>query len=64
MLLLERLVDGQAGDAAPRRLAGATKPMIALNSVDLPLPLTPTRAQIVPGPRLKVASRSAAMPFG
>jgi len=43
---------------------GLTKPMIALKMVDLPLPLTPTSAQIVPGPSAKEASRMAVTPLG
>ena len=63
MLLLQRLVDRQAARAAPRRAAGCTKPMIALKSVDLPLPLTPTSAQIVPGSSSNEASRTAVRPL-
>jgi hypothetical protein len=37
--------------------------MIDLNTVDLPLPLTPTRAQIVPGSRSNEASRTALKPL-
>jgi len=37
--------------------------MIALNSVDLPLPLTPTSAVIVPVGISKLASRSARRPL-
>ncbi len=43
---------------------GFTKPMIALKMVDLPLPLTPTSAQMVPGSSSKLASRTAVKPFG
>ena len=43
---------------------GRTKPMIALKMVDLPLPLTPTSAQMVPGSSAKFASRTAVKPFG
>ena len=43
---------------------GVRKPMIALNSVDLPEPLTPTRPQMVPGPSSNEASRSAVVPLG
>ena len=41
-----------------RPAASGTKPMIDLNSVDLPLPLTPTIAVIVPRGMAKVASRT------
>ena len=37
--------------------------MIALNRVDLPLPLTPTSAVIVPVGIWKVASRKAVWPL-
>ena len=51
---------------APRRGAGWTKPMIALNSVDLPLPFTPTSAQIDAAPEMKdgVAQRHVAIRIG
>ena len=39
--------------------ASGTKPMMALNRVDLPEPLTPTSAVIVPRGMEKLASRSA-----
>ena len=42
---------------------GRTKPMIALKIVDLPLPLTPTSAQIVPGSSSNEASRTAVKPL-
>ena len=37
--------------------------MIALKIVDLPLPLTPTSAQIVPGSSSNDASRTAVKPL-
>lgn len=40
-----------------------TKPMIALNRVDLPLPLMPTSAQIEPSPSSNDASSIAVWPF-
>jgi hypothetical protein len=40
-----------------------TKPMIALNKVDLPLPFMPTRAVIVPVGIAKLASTRAVCPF-
>ena len=43
--------------------AAGTNPMIALNSVDLPAPLTPTSAVIVPRGISKLASYSAVCPF-
>ncbi len=42
--------------------AGVTKPMIALKIVDLPLPLTPTSAQMVPGSSSNDASCTAVRP--
>ena len=42
---------------------GRTNPMIALKMVDLPLPLTPTSAQIVPGSRLNEAFCTAVKPL-
>ncbi len=43
---------------------GRTKPMMALKMVDLPLPFTPTSAQIVPGSSAKEALWTAVKPFG
>ena len=43
--------------------ASGTKPMMALNRVDLPLPLTPTRAVIEPRGMEKLALRSAVWPL-
>jgi hypothetical protein len=43
--------------------AAGRKPMIALNSVDLPAPFTPTSAVIVPVGMAKLASRSAVSPL-
>ena len=40
-----------------------TKPMTALNSVDLPLPLTPTSAVMLPAGVSKLASRKAVWPL-
>ena len=45
----------QAPMISPR--AAGTNPMIALNSVDLPAPFTPTSAVIVPRGISKLASR-------
>ena len=42
---------------------GRTKPMMALKIVDLPLPFTPTSAQIVPGSSSNEASRTAVWPL-
>ena len=47
----------------PRPGDGRTKPMIALNRVDLPLPLTPTSAADRARPSSKLASRSAVKPL-
>ena len=44
-------------------LASGTKPMIDLNNVDLPLPLTPTSAVMVPRGTEKLALRSAVWPL-
>ena len=43
--------------------ASGTKPMIALNRVDLPEPLTPTSAVMVPRGSEKLMSRMAVMPL-
>ncbi len=43
---------------------GRTKPMMDLKMVDLPLPLTPTSAQMVLGPRSKDTSYTAVKPLG
>ena len=43
--------------------AGLRKPISVLKIVDLPEPLTPTSAQIVPGPRAKDASFTAVTPL-
>ena len=40
-----------------------TKPMMALNRVDLPLPFIPTSAVIVPVGTAKLASTSAVWPL-
>ena len=44
-------------------LAGLRKPMMALKSVDLPLPFTPTSAQMEPACRRKLASWTATVPL-
>lgn len=51
----------QAGEMV--EFPGGIRGMIALNSVDLPLPLTPTRAAMVPVGISKEASRSARWPL-
>ena len=43
--------------------AGFRKPMMALKSVDLPLPLTPTSAVMLPSGVQKPASLSAVWPL-
>ena len=42
--------------------AGATKPMIALNRVDLPLPFMPIRPQMLGRSRVSDTSLSATLP--
>ena len=58
----------RAPDAAPPSSvtsprASGTNPISALNSVDFPEPLMPTRAQIVASGMRKLAPSSATLPF-
>ena len=52
-----------ARGSRPAPVASGTKPMIALNSVDLPEPFTPTSAVIVPRGTAKLASSTAVSPL-
>ena len=54
-------VNGSGKSTLP--LATGTKPMIALNSVDLPEPLTPTSAVIVARGMAKLAASIAVRPL-
>ena len=55
------LTDMPITEISPR--AAGTKPIIALNSVDLPAPFTPTNAVIVPAGISKLVSDKAVCPL-
>ena len=62
MLRLSASATGMPPSSTEPRV-GRTKPISALNRVDLPLPLTPTKAQIEPMPSSKEAPSSAVWPL-
>ena len=65
LLLMDIQMPVMNGKDATRSLRNKnySKPIIALNNVDFPLPLMPTRAVIVPRGMLKLVSRRATCPL-